>query len=51
MDSTPRSFWPLGRILEVYSGKDNVVRSVKLKLPNSIVTRPANKICFLEECD
>ena len=27
----PRSFWLLGRVVELYYGEDNKIRSVKLK--------------------
>ena len=50
-ENTPRAFWPLARIIETYVSNDGNVRSVKLKLPNSTVIRPSNKLCLLEECD
>jgi len=50
-DNTPRAFWPLGRVVEVHISKDGLVRSVKLQLPNSILTRPTNKLCLLEEAE
>ena len=50
-ENTPRAFWPLARIIETYVSNDGNVRSVKLKLPNSMVIRPSNKLCLLEECD
>ena len=40
-DKTPRNFWPLGRVLEVYTNRnDGLVRSVKLKTRASELTRP-----------
>ena len=33
----PRSHWPIGRITEVYPGRDGVVRSVKLKTKRLMV--------------
>ena len=50
-ENTPRAFWPLARIIETHVSNDGNVRSVKLKLPNSTVIRPSNKLCLLEECD
>ena len=50
-ENTPRAFWPLARIIETYVSNDGNVRSIKLKLPNSTVIRPSNKLCLLEECD
>ena len=32
VNHTPRSHWPLGRIVKVYAVKDGIVRSVKLRL-------------------
>ena len=39
-DNIPRSHWPLARVIEVYPGKDDIVRSAKIELPNSVLTRP-----------
>ncbi len=47
--NSPRSSWPLGRILDTYANSDDgLVRSVKLKTNTSILTRPINKLVFLE---
>ena len=51
-DKTPRNFWPLGRVLEVYTNRnDGLVRSVKLKTRTSELTRPVTKIVLLERAD
>ena len=51
-DKSPRNFWPLGRVLEVYTNRnDGLVRSVKLKTRTTELTRPVNKIVLLEEAD
>ena len=50
-ENTPTAFWPLARVIETYVSNDGNVRSVKLKLPNSTVIRPSNKVCLLKECD
>ena len=43
-----RNQWPLGRVLEVYAGRDGLVRSAKVKTMNSEYRRPITKLCFLE---
>ena len=47
----PRSYWPMGRIIEVYAGRDGFVRSVKLKTSNGELSRPSALLCFLEPAD
>ena len=44
-----RCNWPLGRVIEVYPGKDNVVRSVKVKNSSGVLVRPSASLCLLEE--
>ena len=44
--SIPRSYEPLARVTETYPGKEGGVRSAKFKLPNSVVTRPCNKLSY-----
>ena len=46
-DST-RVQWPLGRVIEVYPGKDGHVRSVKLQVGEKQYVRPLVKLCPLE---
>lgn len=46
---TPRSSWPLGRVIEVYTNRrDGLVRSVKRKTRTTELIRPVNKITLLE---
>ena len=51
-ENTPRSSWPLGHILEVYTNRaDGLVRSVKLKTSTSVLKRPIDKIVLLEAAE
>ena len=48
-ENTPRSVWPLGRVLEVYSNqRDGLVRSAKVKTRSTELVRPIDKIVLLE---
>ena len=49
-ENTPRSSWPLGRILEVSPNQSDVlVRSVKLRTKSSVLVGPIDKIVLLED--
>ena len=46
---TPRSSWPLGRVIEVYTNSRNgLVCSVKVKTRTSELVRPVFEIVLLE---
>ena len=47
----PRSYWPMERTIEVYPGRDGVVRSVKLKTSNGELSRPSASLSLLEAAD
>ena len=47
-ESMSRKDWPLGRIIEVYPGKDGLVRSLKVQTAKNRYVRPINKVCLLE---
>ena len=48
-ENTPRSSWPLGRVIEVYkNSRDGLVRSVKVKTRTSELVRPVVKVVLLE---
>ena len=39
--------WPLGQVIEVHKGKDNLVRVVTVKTKSGIYKRPITKIAML----
>lgn len=45
---TSRGNWPLGRVLEVYPGKDGHVRVAKIQVREGTLIRPVAKLCPLE---
>ena len=48
--AVPRGYWPLGRIVKVFPGHDNVVRSAEVKTKFGVMKRPVTKLALLEEC-
>ena len=48
MKDMPRSYWPMGRVLDTYGGSNDVVRVVKLKAASGEMIRPVSKIALLE---
>lgn len=46
-DNASSLHWELGRIVQLYPGKDGVVRVVKLKVRDGTTTRAVNRICAL----
>ena len=48
-ESTPRSLWPLALVIETKTGRDCLVRCVRVKTKASKgLVRPISKIVFLE---
>ena len=47
-DNLTRLQWKLGRVIEVYTGRDGVVHSAKIKLSETTLIRPANKLSILQ---
>ena len=43
-DDTPRSVWPVARVVDTFAGKDGLVRTVQIKSRNSTLVRPINKV-------
>ena len=63
-DNVPRNKWPLAQVIEVFSGKDGLVRHVKLQLGSSsindkgkrtsdltVLERPIQKLVVLFESE
>ena len=48
-NNVPRGKWNLGRVLEVFPGKDGVVRNLRLKTQNGELKRSIQKCCILLE--
>ena len=45
-DKMPRQFWRLGRVLKVFTSRDNKVRAAEVKVGKTehIIRRPVNKL-------
>ena len=48
-DNLVRNRWPLGRVVEGFTGKDGCVRSARIKTAVGVFHRPITKIYLLEE--
>lgn len=46
-DNKPPMQWPMGRVVAVHPGKDNIVRVVSIKTKNGTIKRSIVKICPL----
>jgi hypothetical protein len=44
----PRQCWRMGKIVELYEGKDGIVRAAKIKVGDSYFKRPLQLLCPLE---
>lgn len=47
-DNTPRGYWPLGRVTQVFPSSDGRVRSAEVKTKSGTYVRPVTKLCHLE---
>lgn len=45
--SAPRGSWPLARVLEAFSDRQGLVRSVKLQTKSNVIERPVTKLCLV----
>ena len=51
-DHTPRSNWPLGRIMEVFDASNDIVHTLRLKTRSGEILRPGSWLALLEAtCD
>ena len=50
-DSPIATKWPLARTVEVYPGKDKLVRVALVKTANGVYTRPVNKLAVVLPSD
>ncbi|KAJ8950946.1 hypothetical protein NQ318_008385 [Aromia moschata] len=46
-DNTPPQAWPMGRIIDVHSGSDGLLRVVSVKTRHGVVKRAVVKVCLL----
>ena len=47
-DKSPRLHWPLGVIVELFPGKDGVIRSANVKTSKGVICRPVQRLHNLE---
>ncbi|KRY81542.1 hypothetical protein T4D_12245, partial [Trichinella pseudospiralis] len=47
-DDVNKGRWMTGRVLELFHGRDGVVRSIRLKVAKGEITRPSKKLRLLE---
>ena len=47
-ETTPRNMWTMGIVVDVNQGRDNLVRSVRLKTKSGELLRPITKLVQLE---
>ena len=47
-ETTPRSRWPLARVIEVMPGIDGFVQRFKVKIKTTVLERPVAKGVLLE---
>lgn len=50
-ENVPPMCWPLGRIIEIHPGSDNITRVVSVKTRNGVVKRAINKLSLLPITD
>ncbi len=49
VDSSPRSAWTLGRVIETVKDKKGLVRIVQVKTKTNVLQRPVDKLCVILE--
>jgi len=46
-----RGHWPKARVIEIFPGRDDAVRSVRVKTVDGFYSRDERKLCLLEAAD
>ena len=46
-NNIPQSHWPLGQITKVFPSNDNVLQSIEMKRPSSLMIRPTTSLFML----
>ena len=41
--------WPMGRVVEVFTGEDGGLRAARVRTAGGVFPHPVSKICLLEE--
>lgn len=47
-DDLPRNQWLMGRIVETFAGRENLIRTAKVKTKSTTLVRPIHKLCVIE---
>lgn len=50
-ETSPRSSWPLGKVVETFPDRKGLVRQVKVRTKTSELCRPITKLCLLLESE
>ena len=50
-DGISRTRWPLGRVIKVHHGDDNLVRTANIKTSKGIIQRDVRRLCITEGTD
>ena len=48
-EATPRNMWPIGRLVETFPRKDDLVRTAWVEMKTSLLTWPIDKLCLQED--
>ena len=48
-DNLPRGKWLLGKVEEIFPGKDGLIRTVSVRTKKGIINRPVQRLHLLEE--
>ena len=50
-DTVVRNRWPMGRVVDVYTGEDGGVRPARVKTAGGVFHSPVTRICLLEDAN